>query len=137
MKYLSIVLGCLLMLTGITAMAAASANEMDKVVYTSPAKAISVTQKKPEFTITLKSNPTTGFSWFLGKYDEGLIKAVSQKYVAPSSKLMGAPGYEVWTFKVLPKAFAIPSTMEIEMDYARPWEKKPGNKTVFRVYTSK
>lgn len=133
MKKLSIALGFLLTFVGVNAMAASAPPA--KVEFTSPKKAIFVKQEHPQFTITLQSNPTTGFSWFLSKYNQNLVEVISQKYVAPSSKLMGAPGYEVWTFQVTDAGFKVPQTMKIEMSYARPWEKKVGKATAFRVFT--
>src|SRR6056297_3167536 len=123
MKKLSIAMGVLLAFGGVNAMAANSTGhngkvESAKVQFTSSKKAILVNEKQPQFSITLQSNPTTGFSWFLSKYNGKLIQIVSHKYIAPSSKLMGAPGHEVWTFRVTKEGFVVPRTMKIEMVYA-------------------
>lgn len=117
--------------------AAMAAPQTKAVTFNSPDTPIRVQSSNPEFTLTLQSNPTTGYSWFLVKYDSGMISAVSHKYVAPDSKLMGASGYEVWTFKVSPAAFTVPRTSKVVMQYARPWEKHSGSKSVFKIYTSK
>jgi len=50
------------------------------------------------FTVTLCSNPTTGFEW-------------------ESATPPGTPGQEVWTFKALKKG-----TSTVSIDYSRPWE---------------
>ena len=68
-------------------------------------------------TVTLDSNATTGYSWELtGISDTGVLQKTDNKYVAPTSGLMGAGGKEVWTFKAL-KA----GTTTLSMDYSQPW----------------
>ena len=78
-----------------------------------------------EFTISLKSNCTTGFRWQLAKpLDETIVKSVKNEYQAPPQKfcgefpVVGAPGKEVWTFKALKSG-----KTTIEFKYVRPWEK--------------
>jgi inhibitor of cysteine peptidase len=69
------------------------------------------------FTITLDSNATTGYSWELkGISDTTVLEKTDNKYVAPTSGLMGAGGKEVWTFKAL-KA----GTSTLTMEYSQPW----------------
>ena len=71
------------------------------------------------FTITLDSNPTTGYQWQITRQlDTGLLKLVDSKYIAPKTGLVGAPGKEEWTFKATRAGKAI-----ISFDYVRPWEK--------------
>jgi len=73
-----------------------------------------------DLTVTLGSNPTTGFRWseFAEISDESVIKQVSHKFVGPGiDKPPGTPGEEVWTFKALKKG-----TTTIFMEYGRPWE---------------
>jgi inhibitor of cysteine peptidase len=76
------------------------------------------------FTVTLCSNPTTGFQWSevaqIG--DENVLEQVSHEYVAHVAEVnetpvMGAPGNEVWTFNALGKG-----TTTVSMEYSRPWE---------------
>lgn len=134
MKRFKLILVLLSLLTVLTAFAA---EQSEPMVFSSPDKGIIVQSKHPEFTLTLQSNATTGYSWFLSKYDNKLMTPVSHKYVAPNSKLMGAGGYEVWVFKVAPAAFTVPQTMKVVMEYARPWEKGEGTKSVFKVYAVK
>ncbi|MCH9744506.1 MAG: protease inhibitor I42 family protein [Gammaproteobacteria bacterium] len=90
------------------------------------ANTILVTKKKPTFTITLRSNPTTGYSWFLKKCNYHLIKPVSQKFMADRAALkkgiMGAPGLSVWTFRAQPAAFAVPQVTRLKWVSMRPWE---------------
>lgn len=84
-----------------------------------------------EFTISLQSNPTTGYLWRFAKPpDEKLLKLVRTQYKAPQSKLVGAGGIEVWTFKALAEG-----KTPLELNYQRPWEKSipPAQSTNFVV----
>ena len=82
-----------------------------------------------ELTVTLGSNPTTGFRWCEEAEisDESVIKQVSHKFVGPGiDKPPGTSGEEVWTFKALKKG-----TTTISMEYSRPWiEEDIGHWTV-------
>jgi len=91
-----------------------------KGIFTDPNKAIQVTRQSPRFSLTLRSNPTTGYSWFLVGYDHNLIAPVSNQFKADTSKV-GAPGKEIWTFKVKPEAFIVPQATELTLQYFRPW----------------
>jgi inhibitor of cysteine peptidase len=84
-----------------------------------------------EFSVTLDSNPTTGYKWDLaGPPDARFVRLVTNIYVRPDSKLMGAGGREVWTFKAVGEGGT-----EIALKYFRPWEKdvEPARKTNFVV----
>jgi inhibitor of cysteine peptidase len=87
-----------------------------------------------DFTISLQSNPTTGYQWQLdGPLDEKVVKYVSKEYKADQSggtENVGAGGVEVWTFKAVGKGGA-----DIKMKYVRPSEKgaKPAEQRVFKV----
>ena len=105
-------------------------------IYTEDKPNIAVTSQQPEFTLKLKSNPSTGYSWFLREYDSSLLKAVKHKYEKPEEKLMGASGYEVWTFRVKPKGFTVPQQTTVRMVYTRPWQTDSATQLVFRVSTS-
>ena len=73
-------------------------------------------------TVTLCSNPTTGFQWSESAQisDQNVIKQVDHKFVGPESEPPpppGTPGQEIWTFKALKEG-----TSTISMEYSRPWE---------------
>lgn len=106
----------------------------DAYTYTESKLAITLTPDHPTFTIKLKSNPTTGFSWFLRQYDAKLVTPIKHDYVAPHSKIIGAGGFEIWQFKATPAAFVVPQQSQIQFVYMRPWE-VAGNVTqlVFQV----
>ena len=74
------------------------------------------------FTVTLCSNPTTGFQWESAKIsDQTVLAQVDHKFVSPEEYETppppGTPSKEVWTFKPLK---AGKSTISVE--YSQPWE---------------
>lgn len=72
-----------------------------------------------QFSITLPSNPTTGYMWRLNNQpDITIVKHIDNVYNAPKVTMPGAGGEEVWTFQGLKKG-----TAQIVLEYARPWEK--------------
>ncbi|RDI48738.1 hypothetical protein AQULUS_08980 [Aquicella lusitana] len=117
---------------------ASNNNKTDQknTVYTEDKQNITVDRAHPEFTIKLKSNPTTGYAWFLREYDANLISPVKHSFQKPEQNLMGAPGYEIWTFRVKPQGFLVPQQTTIRMIYARPWQGADSStQLVFRVTT--
>ena len=72
-------------------------------------------------TVTLCSNPTTGFQWESAEItDQTMLEQLDRKFVSPESEPPpppGTPGQEIWTFKALKKG-----TSTISMEYSRPWE---------------
>ncbi len=90
-----------------------------------------VTNAGTTFQVTLKSNPTTGYSWRLGaKPDKRLVTLQGSKFIAPQTKLVGAGGTEIWTFKALKRG-----KTKLSLEYARPWEKniKPVETRLYEV----
>jgi predicted secreted protein len=68
-------------------------------------------------TVTLESNITTGYSWELKEIsDTTVLQKTDNKYVAPTSDLIGAGGRDVWNFKTL-KA----GKTTLSMEYSQPW----------------
>lgn len=89
--------------------------------YTDPNNIIQVMPASGVVTIKIKSNATTGYSWFLTNYNSALLTPVSSKYVAPTSNIAGAPGYVEWQFSVNKAAFAVPQLTQVSLQYLRPW----------------
>ncbi|MBA7680125.1 hypothetical protein ES703_88433 [subsurface metagenome] len=89
-----------------------------------------------ELTVTLGSNPTTGFQWSEDAEisDETIVQQVSHKFVGPRiDKAPGTPGEEVWTFEGLKKG-----TVTTFLEYSRPWiEEDIGYWTVIITTTIK
>lgn len=86
-------------------------------------------------TVTLCSNPSTGFGWQESAQisDQTIVQQTDHKYVAPeagagATPVTGAPGTEVWTFKVLKKG-----TSTIYVEYSRPWEGGEKGEWTFRL----
>ena len=73
-------------------------------------------------TVTLCSNPTTGFLWSENAEisDQTVLQQTDHKFISPESQPPpppGTPGQDVWIFKALKKG-----TSTISMEYSRPWE---------------
>lgn len=77
------------------------------------------------FTISLDSNPTTGYRWGLAQpLDETVLHLVHSAYQRGPSGLMGAGGVETWTF--LPVCAGV---TVLDFAYWRPWEQPtPGDR---------
>ncbi len=70
------------------------------------------------FTVSLASNPTTGYRWGLAQpLDETIVQLVHSAYQRGQPGLIGAGGVETWTFLPL----CVGATT-IELEYRRPWE---------------
>jgi inhibitor of cysteine peptidase len=83
------------------------------------------------FSITLDSNPTTGYQWKLANpLDEKALKLISSEYRMPETQMVGTGGKEAWTFKALSMGQAT-----ISFEYVRPWEKdrEPAKKAIFKI----
>lgn len=126
MKRIAILaLGCLI-----------SMNSFAQAIYTDAAKPITVSKTENTFTISLKANPTTGYVWFLKNFNNKLLEIESHKYQPPKSNAMGAPGKDIWTFKVDSDAFDAPQMAELTFVYTKPWDLKDQQQTVFTVLTT-
>jgi predicted secreted protein len=72
-----------------------------------------------QFSITLASNKTTGYSWRLAApLDPVMLKQISDDFHPADSGAVGAPGEEVWTFESVGKGAA-----KLDFEYVRPFEK--------------
>jgi len=84
-----------------------------------------------EFTITLDSNSTTGYSWqFARPLDKSLLELIITAHSIDKPKLVGSGGKQMWTIKALK-----PGKTNIFFKYVRPWEKDklPAKKTSFMI----
>jgi inhibitor of cysteine peptidase len=113
-----------------------AATPSTKITYSDPLKTIVVKKSSPEFSILLQSNATTGFSWTLKSYDSNIISPILRKYYPPvAKKLLGAGGYEKWTFRVRGEGFVVPQTTNISLIYARSWDQQGAQISTFKVVT--
>ncbi len=68
--------------------------------------------------VSLASNPSTGFRWkLLAALDGRVVRLVSHRYVAPTSRLVGAPGTEVWRFRAVGRG-----RVTLRLGYLRSWQ---------------
>jgi inhibitor of cysteine peptidase len=86
-----------------------------------------------DFTVSLQSNPTTGYQWQLAQpLNPKVLKKVGSVYQASpaGTGTVGAGGVEIWTFKAVGKG-----KDDIKMQYVRPNDKsaKPTEERVFSV----
>ncbi|MGA9099335.1 MAG: protease inhibitor I42 family protein [Methanotrichaceae archaeon] len=79
------------------------------------------------FTISLESNPTTGYKWY-ADYDYDLLRLDSQNYERSPSSAIGGGGIDVLTFTPLRSG-----QTKISLVYRRPWENIAGNVRTFLV----
>jgi inhibitor of cysteine peptidase len=97
-----------------------------------PNETIVVNPKKPNFTITVNSNPTTGFRWSVKSMDEGLFSLVSSNYQRGRSKLIGTGGQTTFRFK-LNEMKKYPKKTTIILFYSQPWQPKRGTIKKFTI----
>lgn len=96
---------------------------------------ILVKSNSPEFILTLPSNPSTGYSWFLMDYNGQLIQPESYKFKPNTSKKVGAPGQSIWVFELEDSAFTVPQLLKITLIYARPWDLTGSKQKTITVMT--
>ena len=75
-----------------------------------------------ELTVTLGSNPTTGYQWSEDAEisNESVVRQTSHIFIGPGiEKPPGTPGEEVWTFEGLKKG-----TVTILLEYSRSWNEE-------------
>jgi predicted secreted protein len=115
----------------------ATANNLP--IYDQTETDVTVTKQNPSFVLKLSANPTTGYTWILKEYDKVLITPVKHEYqVSKSNKgLVGAPGFDYWTFKVKPAAVVGSLNTKLKMVYVRPWEEGKIAKQIEFVITAK
>ena len=78
-------------------------------------------QLKPDelYTVSLPSNPTTGYSWEV-KIESELISLVSQEYQGHGAEMVGAGGVEIFTLLAQESG-----QIQITFSYLRSWEDGP------------
>ena len=86
---------------------------------------ITVSKKNPEFSIRVKSNPTTGFQWRVKQIDDNVLEFVGKKYIKSRSKLIGSGGETVMKFK-FKKSTKYPSSTQLMLFYSQQWNPNKG-----------
>jgi inhibitor of cysteine peptidase len=82
-----------------------------------------------EFTITLDSNPTTGYSW-VPIFDKSFLKLRDRSFKR-NVKKFGSPSKEVFKFYPIKCG-----NTTLTMIYKRAWEEKEVQKIVFEIKIS-
>lgn len=101
--------------------------ERSRLVNIAPANVEDMTKKMGEtFSISLKSNPTTGYRW-QPEFNSEFLELLSSEFT-PDSTLIGAPGVETFEFRALKQG-----KTEITVMYKRPWEKEHLDKQIIPV----
>jgi inhibitor of cysteine peptidase len=72
-----------------------------------------------QFTISLNSNPTTGYQWTVD-YDQSHLTLVDGSFQPPDVSIPGAGGKSLYTF-----AASNPGASRLQFRYSRPWESRP------------
>jgi inhibitor of cysteine peptidase len=72
-----------------------------------------------EFSVTLPSNPSTGFGWKVVFYDREFLQLLRNRYQKPEQPRPGAGGQELFDFLPLKSG-----TTSIVFHYQRPFEKQ-------------
>ena len=82
-----------------------------------------VVYRDERFNIRLDANWTTGYSWRLeNTYRRDIVLFVGNKYVDPNFSdttynIVGAAGYEIWTFHALKRGKTV-----LDFYYSRTWD---------------
>jgi predicted secreted protein len=88
-----------------------------------------------QFSLELKSNPTTGYRWEVMNYSKEKLTLMSSNYKQSQTMLIGSGGYQKFIFSVKHPEQTIDQW--ISLKYARPWEKKSGLTQRVHVLTKK
>lgn len=83
-----------------------------------------------EFNISLKGNPTTGYTWSYLLSEAGIIEEVSNTYLAAKNDkdIVGVGGVYNFIFKPLKKG-----EVELTFNYTRSWEEKPIQSVIYKI----
>ena len=79
----------------------------------------SIVEQRVE-TIVLEGNPTTGFTWVYTMSPEGVVREISNEYIADNTRgeIVGAGGQFVFVFEAIAAGEA-----ELVFSYLRVWER--------------
>ncbi|MGO8882098.1 MAG: protease inhibitor I42 family protein [Desulfomonilaceae bacterium] len=88
---------------------------------------ISAILKQPIRIVLAAAIGSTGYSWS-AQFDKAFLKLKKSRYEKPESKLLGAPGKQVFLFVPLK-----PGNTKIEMRLKRPWESSALKVKVYQI----
>jgi inhibitor of cysteine peptidase len=82
-----------------------------------------------EFVLNLRSNPSTGYSWFLTDTKNPVLISLGKPTYTHGPSMPGAGGIQSWNFRAVERG-----AQPLKLEYRRPWEKKVAGKTaIFQV----
>ncbi len=85
--------------------------------------------KGQDITITLESNPTTGFDWYISENSKiGNLELINKNYKAETTDKVGVGGEQIFTFKATGKG-----TANLIIEYKREWEEGKSPEETFEV----
>ena len=92
---------------------------------------VSATPDKP-FVIELSvATGSTGYSW-TAQFDENFLSLKKSYYKKPESKLLGAPGKQIFEFVPIKPGHTV-----IEMRLKRPWEPVEAKNEIYNILISR
>jgi len=80
------------------------------------------------FTVTLKGNPTTGYTWKTAPFDSTIISPENKYKYKPSGNLAGSPGEFIFNFRGINRGVSA-----VKFYYMREWEKNTAPADSFKV----
>jgi len=78
--------------------------------------------------ISLKANPTTGYTWEVVEIDKHVLEQEGEAEFKPQSDLIGAPGVETFSFRAVNAGETF-----LKLGYRRPWEKDVETERTFSL----
>jgi len=96
-------------------------------------KKFTLQENQDTFTVTLASNPTTGYQWTLENYDKNIFRLKGHKYAVSHPELIGSGGDIVFTFAIV-KAERYPDSSIITFKHSRRWEPQSASYKHVKVY---
>lgn len=93
---------------------------------------LTVNKNQKEFSLSLPSNPTTGYQWTVVNFDKSFLQLKASQYIAPKTKLIGAGGQMQFNFALV-NGKSYPASTTLQFKYLRPWEPETGTVKEIRV----
>ena len=83
------------------------------------------------FELRLKSNPSTGFMWYIQPKSTPLLNLVRQSQTEPTKPGVGRPIFQVFTFEAKRAGEGV-----LLLHYVRSWEKRTPDEEQFKLRVS-
>lgn len=108
----------ILIVLGLTASVMFFMKPESKVYAEDDSVAVIKIEKGNTFTIELKENPSTGYSWHYTADPETAINLDSDRFIVTGTgDIVGAPGKHEFTFKAMETG-----NVQLKFEYYRPWD---------------